>query len=107
MKRAFVIWPRVEEDLTEHFAFIARDKVAPAQRLLEVARESFELLGERPWIGLPWNFKRPQLHGVHFYSMPSPYRSYVVFYRVKREGIEILAVLHGARDMEAALRDIL
>jgi toxin ParE1/3/4 len=107
MKRSYVIWPRVADDLTEHFAFIARDKVAPAQRLLEVAQESFELLAEQPSIGLPWNSKRPHLHGIHFYPMPSPYRSYIVFYRVLEERIEIVAVLHGARDLENAMRDIL
>ncbi len=106
MTPSMVIWPRVEHDLTEHFAFIAQDKIVPAQRLLVVAQKSFARLATSPFLGLAWNSKRPHLRGIRYYPMPAPYRSYIIFYRVSPEGIEVLAVLHGARDLESALRDI-
>jgi plasmid stabilization system protein ParE len=39
--------------------------------------------------------------------MPSPFRNYLVFYRPIRDGIEVLTVLHGARDLHAVLERLL
>jgi toxin ParE1/3/4 len=35
--------------------------------------------------------------------MPSPFRNYLVFYRPIEDGVEVLTVLHGARDLQAVL----
>jgi plasmid stabilization system protein ParE len=43
--------PRVEQDLIEHFAYIARDKIAPADRFLLVAEQAFERLAACPGMG--------------------------------------------------------
>ena len=100
--------PRAEQDLIEHFAYIARDKVAPADRFLKVAEESFTRLVEMPGLGRAWESPDPKLQGIHVYPLPSPYRSYLVFYRVSADGdIEILSVLHAARDIGALIEDIL
>ena len=107
MKRAIIKWLRVEQDLAENYAFIAQDKIQPAERLLVVAEESFDRLARNPLIGLPWKSKRPHLRGIHHYPMPPPYRSYVIFYRVTAEAVEVIAILHGFRDLESRLRDIL
>jgi toxin ParE1/3/4 len=103
MNREVIKRPRVEEDLIEHFAFIAQDKIEPAERFLVVAEESFNRLARNPAIGLLWKSKRPHLRGIRFYPLPAPYRSYIVFYRALGEYLEIVAVLHGARDLENAL----
>jgi toxin ParE1/3/4 len=106
MKPRIVKWPRVAGDLIGHFAYIAQDKFEPAERRLIVAEESFERIGRVPSIGTAWKSKRPQLRGIRFYPMPAPYRSYVIFYRQITDGVEIMAVLHGARDLKNALRDV-
>src|SRR5437764_786498 len=100
MKRAVVKWPRVVQDLTEHYAYIAQDKIEPAQRLLVVAEESFDRLAQYPAIGLQWKTSRRHLQEIRHYPLPAPYRSYIVFYRVHEDAVEIIAVLHGARDLE-------
>jgi toxin ParE1/3/4 len=43
---------------------------------------------------------------VRVYPLPHGYCSYLVFYRPVAEGIEVIRVLHGARDLEAALEEI-
>jgi plasmid stabilization system protein ParE len=96
MKREILRWSRVKEDLVAHFAYIAQDKIEPAERL-----------ALNPLIGLRWKSKKRQLRGIRFYPLPSPYRSYIVFYRASRERIEIITVLHGARDLESALSDVI
>jgi toxin ParE1/3/4 len=105
MKREIFRWPRVKDDLIAHFAYIAQDKIEPAERLLAVAEESFERLAANPSIGLPWKSKKRQFRGIRFYPLPIPYRNYIVFYRTYRQRIEIITVLHGARDLENALSD--
>jgi toxin ParE1/3/4 len=99
--------PRVERDLIEHYEFIARDKVAPAERLLKVAAESFERLAAMPNLGRAWKSPLPHLAGIRCYPMPSGFRNYLIFYRPIEGGVEILTVVHGARNLEAALSRII
>jgi plasmid stabilization system protein ParE len=100
--------PRVERDLTEHFATIAQDKIAPAERFLKVAEQSFERLAAMPGMGRAWESSLPELDCVRVYPMPSPYRSYLIFYRLLTDNtVEVLAVLHAARDIGAMIEDIL
>ncbi|HWE02657.1 MAG TPA: type II toxin-antitoxin system RelE/ParE family toxin [Tepidisphaeraceae bacterium] len=102
------IRPRAERDLIEHFAHIARDNIVPADRFLKVAEESFVCLSEMPRMGRIWDSPRVELQGVRVYPMPAPYRSYLIFYRLAdNDEVDILAVLHAARDLEATLHDIL
>jgi len=107
MKLVIVQWPRVERDLAEHYAYIAQDKVGPAERLLVVANEALDRLARNPSIGTVWKSSRPHLKDLHFYPLPAPYRSYIVFYQVTETQLEVIAVLHGARNLEGVLQDIL
>jgi toxin ParE1/3/4 len=98
--------PRAKADLIEHYAFIAGDKAAPADRFLRVAESSFQLLARMPTIGTAWESPDPRLAGVRVYPLPRGFRNYRVFYRPLPDGVEVLAVLHGARDLGAALEDV-
>jgi toxin ParE1/3/4 len=95
--------PRAKSDLVEHYSYIARDKVAPAERFLRVAEAAFELLARMPTIGTAWESPDPRLAGMRVYPLPRGFRNYLVFYRSIPDGVEILTVLHGARDLGAAL----
>ena len=95
--------PRAIDDLLEHFTNIAVDKLEPAQRFLEVAEESFQRLVDMPGIGTAVDSKLPRLRGVRSYPMPGGFRSYVIFYRQVEAGIQVLTILHGARDLHRAL----
>jgi toxin ParE1/3/4 len=99
MTRQIIKKPRAERDLIEHFAYIARDKTAPAERFLRVAEESFNRLADMPGIGRKWESSQPHLAGIRVYPMPSGFRSYLIFYRLTDKVVEILCVLHGARDL--------
>lgn len=107
MKRRILKKPQVERDLIDHFSFIARDKIEPAERFLRVADESFHQLAADPLLGHRWESPLSQLAGIRVYSLPSPFRNYLVFYRPIDDGIEVLTVLHGARDLQAVLGRLL
>jgi len=107
MMRTLLRKPQVNDDLIQYYAYIAVDKVEPAERLLRVAEESFQLLLEMPAIGTKWVSRHKALASIYVYPLPTPYRNYLVFYRLIPNGIELLTVLHGARNLEKTLRQLL
>jgi toxin ParE1/3/4 len=84
-----------ELDLEEIWEFIARDDIAAADRCLRTLATKFEMLAARPGIGRNRDTLKPGLrsHAVG---------RYVVFYRTIPDGIEVVRVLHGARDVDVA-----
>jgi toxin ParE1/3/4 len=98
--------PQIERDLIDHFAAIARDKIEPAERFLRVAEESFSQLAANPFVGQKWDSQLPQLADVRVSAMPSRFSNYLIFYRPIANGVEILTVIHGARDLQRALERI-
>ncbi len=84
-----------ESDLLEIWLYIAEDSIESADTYLDRITEKFELLSTQPEMGR----LRPELHPD---IRCMPVSSYIIFYRTRREGIEIVRVLHGARDLESA-----
>ena len=105
MKRFFVK-PQAERDLIEHYAYIALDKINPALRLLEIADDSFQRLADMPGMGRRWHSANPNLAGLRVYPLPHGYRNYLVFYRPIADGIEIIRILHAARDVGSILDEL-
>jgi toxin ParE1/3/4 len=92
------IWrhPKAEEDLLEIWLYVARDSVSAADRLIESIADKVELLPEHPEMGP----RRPDLgKGVRMV----PVGSYLVLYKLGDRRVEIVRIVHGARD----LRDLL
>ncbi len=86
------------DDLVEIQKFVAADKPSAARRLREKLTRCFELLAKYPDLGTnERRFKLPlKSHIV---------RPYVVFYRPIQNGIEIVRVLHAARDIDEIFRE--
>ena len=94
------------QDLLDHFAYIAADRPDAADRFLLVAEDSFTRLGHAPDIGRSWPSNSPHLADVRVQPLPRGFRRYLVFYRPTSEGVEVLRVLHSARDILAVLGEI-
>jgi len=82
-----------------------RENIQLAQRwdaAIDTLIDSLRLLPER---GAPCHFTGSALHSIRRIPVPG-FSQHLLFYRViKEEGIlQVLHVLHGARDIEAALR---
>lgn len=76
------------------WVFIAADDENAADGLLDRLEEAFVLLAENRRIGRA----RPELApGIRSFAV----RRYVIFYQAVEDGIEIVRVIHGARDIEA------
>ncbi len=94
--------PIVIRDLIEQATYIAEDNLDAAERFLVAAEETFQLLGRMPGVGKLCGFSNPQLSGIRQYPVRG-FKNYLIFYRATASEVEVLRVLHGARDLEAIL----
>lgn len=93
MKVARLTEPAVQ-DLEEIYKYIALDNIDAAERMKHKLQKRWCAAAENPGIGRKRNELQPNLRSV-------TEGSYLIFYRQIENGIEILRILHGARDLEA------
>lgn len=93
---------QARRDLREHFVYIGRDSVAAARRFLKAADKAMERLAWMPEMGSPWGSNNPALAGLRIWSIHK-FENYLIFYRPLPDGIEVVRVLHGARDIDSLL----
>ena len=102
--RRFVDLHRVaQRDLEECADYIRRDNPRSALRFLRAARTTMDRLLAMPEVGSPYESEERELAGVRSFPI-SRFHNYLVFYRPTSTGIEVLRVVHGARDIESLLR---
>jgi toxin ParE1/3/4 len=89
-----IIRPRAQIDLAEIWEFIAEDSQARADSFLDRLDQSFHGLAGNPRIGRARGELSPNLRSF-------PVGRHVIFYLALADGIEIVRVLHGARDLDA------
>jgi plasmid stabilization system protein ParE len=94
----FVLTPEAQAHIDEIGAYIAQDSVDAALKVYAALEEAFELLAERPGLG----HSREDLtdRALRFWSV----FSYLVVYDSESQPLTIIAVLHGARDVEKLLK---
>ncbi|HYS23002.1 MAG TPA: type II toxin-antitoxin system RelE/ParE family toxin [Candidatus Eisenbacteria bacterium] len=87
------ISPRASSDLIEIWSYIADDSVANADAFIDKLYRTIQLLARQPGSGR----RREELApGIQSF----PLGHYIIFYRAVASVIEIVRVLHGARDIE-------
>jgi len=96
--------PQVIRDLIELATYIAEDNLDASDRFLAAAEETFNQLAKMPKIGKLCQFSHPNLTDIRQHAIKN-FRRYLIFYRLTNSGIEVLRVIHGARDFEAMLEE--
>ena len=98
----FVLSPDAESDLDEIHMRISVENPKGANQVLEAAYQSFQELAQTPGLGRPRIFHHHELSGLHSWHV-GRFKNYLIFYRPlpNNGGVEIVRVLHGARDFEA------
>jgi toxin ParE1/3/4 len=84
--------PRAQADITEIWGFIAEDSEARADAFIDRLDQSISSLAINPLMGRARDELSPNLRSF-------PFGRYVIFYLALPDGIEIVRVLHGARDL--------
>jgi toxin ParE1/3/4 len=93
------VLPRADRDIDDNFLYIANDRLESAVKFLVAVRSDMSKLRDMPGLGPVWGFKREDLRDVRFWPIGG-FRNFLIFYRPTKEGIEVLRVIHGARDVE-------
>ena len=84
---------QARDDLVDIICDLARWSIPNAQRVRTAIERTLDLLAHSPRLGR----ERPKLRpGLFSYPVSG---QYVVFYRPIGQGIELIRVLHGARDI--------
>ena len=87
-----------DRDLDEIFLYWAkRADLSAAERLIDSITDRFWLLCEHPDAG---RLSEDMVAGVRCF----PAGKYLIYYRKRRRGIDILHIFHGARDQKKAFR---
>jgi len=89
-----IVAPAAEDDAAEIWAYIARDNPSAASRLLGRFDQLFRTLVNQPGAGKSVDMLAPDLRFM-------PMGSYLIFYKPLPDGVEIVRILHGARDVTA------
>jgi len=86
--------PLAEADLEEIWLYVARDDVTQADRLLDLIEDRCRSLARFPYMGTSRDELAPSLRSFS-------HGNYLIFYLPAGDGIEIVRVLQGMRDVEA------
>ncbi|PJG50256.1 plasmid stabilization protein [Bradyrhizobium forestalis] len=89
-----VITAEAEADLEDIASYVAAQSPRSALTLIRGLREKCHTLADAPR-GYPL-VPRYEQKGIRRH----PFGNYLIFYRVGRDAIEVIHILHGARDYE-------
>lgn len=85
--------PRAYVDLHEMWSYIAINNEERADALYETFEQKFRMLAECPFMGRLRHELEKNLRSF-------PAGNYIIFYRIRKNALEIVRVLHGKRDLE-------
>ena len=95
----FILTPAADEDINEIWDYIARDNIEAADRVVDALEAAFRLLAVGPTLGHYREDLADKRHRFH------PVYSYLIVYRWETRPLQIIRVLHGARDVRSLLAD--
>lgn len=84
--------------IEESAVYLGTDNPAAALRFLDSVEATLRLLVANPELGHARTFERSDLVGLCSFPV-NGFDKLLIFYRPTRKGIEVLRVLHGARDL--------
>jgi len=73
-----------------------------AERFLDLLISSFEDLSRMPRMGALCGFRKPATRRLRRWPVKG-FENWLIFYQPRRDGVEIVHVMHGARDIETLL----
>ena len=101
---SIIITPAADRDTDDHFRYIAQHNYEAAVRFLQATEASYARLAAMPELGERQEFERKELAGLRAWQVRG-FENYLIFYRLIEQGLEIVRVLHAARDIAAIFGD--
>lgn len=98
--RRVIYTPQAKQDINEIWDYYAPDNEEYAARLLRSIDDKCKLLASFPAMGREQN---SLIIGLRSFTLGN----FSIYYMTLEEGVEVLRVLHGARDVAAAFDEMI
>lgn len=100
----YTVKPKADQDLNECSEYLAREaSLELALRFLDATNQTFALLADHPQIGWPARLRHPSLAEMRVFRV-ADFEHMIILYRPLAEGVEILRVVHGSRNLRSLFR---
>jgi toxin ParE1/3/4 len=104
LNRSYVLAPEADRDADGHFLYIAQRNIEAAVRFFHALDASLQKLAAMPELGERQQFERKELADLRVWQVQG-LENYLIFYRPVEHGIEVVRVLHAARDIAAIFEE--
>ena len=104
MSTRVLIRPRAQADLDDTAEYLGQDNPAVASRFLAATEEAFQQLLATPGLGRVREYLNPKLTGLCSWRIRG-FEKWLAFYRSTDDGIDVVRILHGARDLGPLLSE--
>jgi toxin ParE1/3/4 len=94
--------PAARIDLAACYAYIGERNPDSARRFRLAAESTVAALARTPGIGAPYEVTSPRLQGLRIAPVRR-FRNYLIFYLPVAGGIDVVRVLHAARNIKVIL----
>jgi toxin ParE1/3/4 len=94
-----LIRPRAVIDIDEQALYLARLSQKVAKRFLKSAELSIQRLAHTPNLGFPYTTDASRLSDIRLWPIRR-FPNHLIAYRQVADGIEVLRILHGARNLK-------
>jgi toxin ParE1/3/4 len=91
--------PAAQADIDEAAAYLAADRIEVGQQFLARVNQTIKEIATMPGLGAARDFANARVAGLRARRVIG-FKNWLIFYRVTLEEIEIIRVLHGARDLD-------
>jgi len=100
----YVVRPKADQDLDDQ-AFYYATEASPefGHRFLVAAHDTFSLLATQPHMGWRPRLRHPDLEHLRVFRVTG-FEKILILYRPLPDGIEVLRLVHGSRNVQALLR---
>ena len=104
MSSLFVFRARARRDVLEQMLYIEEQaNEEAALRYYEAVLTTCGLLARQPFSGKAFSTTVGAVAGLRRFPVSSPFEKYLLFYYPSANGIEVVRILYGSRDLEPIL----
>ena len=97
-----VVRPRADRDLDELAVYIAENNLEAGKRFYDAAEKALQRISQMPQVGHRYTSELYPRDELRAWPVPG-FEKILVFYRVGNDMIDVIRVLHGARDIRRLL----
>ena len=89
----------VDDDIYELAVYLLDQSEDVARRFVDAVEATLKDLAGRPGVGSPKQYGRPALAGLRSWWV-SGFPNHLIYYFPLADGIDVVAIMHGSRDLE-------